>query len=474
MTGDGLLRDAPRAVGLDARAVEAFLDEAAAANLEIHSLMIHRRDRVVVEGWRWPYHAARPRMTHSFTKSITACAIGLAIDEGYFKLTDTVVSFFPDELPPVVDDKLKTMTVEDLLTMRTGHAAETSGAVWRGIKTSWIAEFFKIPIVTQPGTTFVYTSAASYMLSAILTKTTGMTMHAFLKPRLLEPMGITGETWDVGPDGINPGGNGFTCTTANMLKFGVLHAQGGLWEGRRLLPAAWVAAATQRHGGNNYGYHWVAAEDGLYYALGIFVQMAVVIPAAGATINLTCAIENSKLLLPILRKHLPGAFHDAPLEDAGTDARLSAHLAALAVSPKLSGASSPRAQDISGRTYRAAPNTLGITDLSFDFTPGRCVFRLTDGDGTHTVTMGLTEWVESTTGIPGRDLHHGYALRGAVVVAGAVWCDSDTLEMTWIFAETAFRDTVLCRFKGDTVTLDRSVNINSGLRSLPTLHGSRA
>jgi hypothetical protein len=62
------------------------------------------------------------------------------------------------------------MTVGDLLTMRTGHDHETSGSEWRPLKTSWIAEFMKIPVVYQPGTKWVYTSAASYMLSAIVTK----------------------------------------------------------------------------------------------------------------------------------------------------------------------------------------------------------------------------------------------------------------------------------------------------------------
>ena len=84
-------------------------------------------------------------------------------------------------------------------------------------------EFFKIPLAYAPGERFVYTSAASYMLSAILTRLTGQTMHDYLKPRLFEPLGIAGEAWDVGPDGVNPGGNGLVETTAALLKLGILH-----------------------------------------------------------------------------------------------------------------------------------------------------------------------------------------------------------------------------------------------------------
>ena len=181
-------------MGVDADAVIAFLDAVEAAELDLHSLMIHRNGKVVVEAWRWPYRADRPRNLHSVAKSFTACAIGLALEEKRFGLDDKVVSFFPDALPAVMSDRLAALTLEDLLTMRVGHAGETSGAQWRVLGTSWIEAFFRIPIVEQPGGSFLYTSAARYMLSAVLSRVTGQTLHDYLKPRLLEPLGITGET----------------------------------------------------------------------------------------------------------------------------------------------------------------------------------------------------------------------------------------------------------------------------------------
>jgi CubicO group peptidase (beta-lactamase class C family) len=253
---DGLLRGRPGEVGIDPHAIADFLDDVDAAGLDLHTFTVHRQGRVVFEAARWPYDLARRRITHSFTKSVTACAIGMLLDEGRLALDDKVISFFPEHAPAEVDAKLAAMTVEDLLTMRTGHAQETSGILWRGIASSWIAEFFRIPIVYQPGTTYVYTSAASYMLSAIVTKITGERLHDFLKPRLFAPLGIVGECWDIGPDGLNPGGNGLTFTRADALKIGLLHAQGGVWDGRRLLSEAWVTAATRAHA-PGYGYHWV-------------------------------------------------------------------------------------------------------------------------------------------------------------------------------------------------------------------------
>ncbi|MBL8642355.1 MAG: serine hydrolase [Rhodospirillaceae bacterium] len=470
---DGLDRGGPGAAGVDAGAVEAFLDDVEAAGLELHSLMLHRHGRVVAEGWRWPYGPARLRVMHSYAKSVTACAIGLAIAEGHFGLSDKVVSFFPDKLPAVVSDNLAAMTVEDLLTMRTGHDGETGGPTWRGIKTSWITEFFKIPVVHQPGTTYVYTSAASYMLGAILAKTTRQTLHEYLKPRLFEPLGFEGETWDIGPDGFNPGGNGLTCRVSDALKVGILHAQNGLWQGRQLIPASWIAQATQTHAGGRYGYHWVTNWGGAYCALGMFVQMVMVFPAQGATLALTGAIDGSQLVMPFLEKHFPRTFHTGPLHNDAADARLQARLATWRDVPALASAAVDTARH-SDKPYRVADNPLGVRDLRFDFTADRCVFHLTDSDGTHTVTAGLGAWIEGHTDMPGRDLHHGYHLRGATVVASAVWKDASTLEMTWIFAETAFRDTVLCRFNGSQVTLERRVNVNSAARAHPPLLGTLA
>jgi len=471
---DGLERAQPREVDVNAAAVEAFLDDAAASGLEIHGLMLHRGGRVVAEGWQWPYRADRPRIMHSATKSVLASAIGMALDEGRFKLQDKVVSFFPEYLPAVVDDKLGAMTIEDLLTMRTGHAAETSGAIWRGIETSWTAEFFRIPVVYTPGTTYMYTSAASYMLSAILTRVTGETLHDYLRPRFFAPLGITGEQWDIGPDNINPGGNGLTMKTVDLLKLGVLHAQRGLWQGRRILSEAWVDQATRSHGEDNYGYQWATAADGAYLAIGIFMQFAMVFPQHQATLAVVGAEkEGSTVFLPLVQRHFPHAFEKMlPADEAAlADASLRAWLAALARKPAIVSYSSTKPTQVSGRTYRIEPNTVGVTAVRFDFGDEGCVFHLLAAGAEYRVACGLRDWIETKTDVPGRELHHGYSLRSTQVVAGARWLDESTLEMTWIFAQTAFRDTVVCHFDGDRVTLERSVNVNSGALSWPTLSG---
>jgi hypothetical protein len=455
---------------VNAAEIEAFLDDVAAAGLELHGLMIHRHGAVAAENFWWPYGPDRPRVMHSATKSFTACAIGMAVEEGRLSLSDRVIDFFPDHLPAAVDAKLAAMTVEDLLTMRTGHERETSGAIWRGIDTSWIAEFFKIPIVHEPGTTYVYTSAASYMLSAVLTRVTGETLHDYLKPRLFEPLGITGETWDTGPDGVNPGGNGLTCRCSDLLKLCILYTQGGLWDGRRILSEDWVRRSTVAHG-PGYGYHWVIGEHGSALAVGVFVQIGVSFPEQGASLMVIGAINGSKLLLPHLFRHFPLAFETPG--DAEADRRLEARFASTRLARPLVSLAEPAPEHGGTVEYAICENTRGVSRVRFEFAKDRCRVVLTDAEGDHTILVGIDRWIEGQADMPGRELHHGYRLQPAQVVAGGRWLDADTLEMTWIYAETAFRDTVVCRFGGGRINVSRSVNVNSGATSLPELAGHK-
>jgi CubicO group peptidase (beta-lactamase class C family) len=474
---DGLPRARAAEAGVDARLLDRFLDALEADGIDLHGIVLHRRGHVAVELYRWPYGPDRPRVMHSVAKSFTACAIGMALEEGRFALSDKVVDFFPEYLAGKPDGHLAAMTVEDLLTMRTGHAEETSGSRWRGLRSSWIAEFFKIPVVHRPGTVYRYTSAASYMLSAILTKTTGETLHDYLRPRLFRPLGISGETWDSGPDGVNPGGNGLTCRVIDMLKLGVLHAQKGLWQGRQILSESWVECATRPHSPGGYAYHWMTGPHRSFCAMGVFGQLLVVFPDQGATLALISAVNGTnactRTLLPLVYRHFPGIFSDGTDEQGASESRLEARSRVMAsITPVVSRAIPDAGRRRGLFEYRMDTNPLGISALRLTLADERCGLRLHDGDGEHAIEMGIGSWVESEADVPAAELHHGYAMRPARVVASARWTDPDTLEMTWIFVESAFRDTVTCRFEGDEIRYSREVNVNSGPLSQPPVTGS--
>ena len=474
---DGLPRARPGEVGIDARLLEGFLDALQADGIELHSLVLHCKGRIATEMYWWPYGPQRPRQMHSVTKSFTACAIGMALEEGRFALGDKVAGFFPEYVPESPGEYLAAMTVEDLLTMRTGHAEETSGSRWRGVRSSWIAEFFRIPLVHRPGTVYKYTSAASYMLSAVLTRTTGETLHDYLRPRLFEPLGIRGETWDMGPDGINSGGNGLTCRTPDMLKLGVLHAQNGVWQGRRILSERWIGAATRAHSQEGYGYHWMSGPRRTFCAMGVFGQLVVVFPDHEATLALTGAVSGvnacTGTLLPRVYRHFPGILTGNAADPRAAEESLQARARRVATASVPAAPNAAPAARHGHLEYRMEPNPLGVSALRLDLTADTCTLRLADGGDGQIVTMGLGCWLEGEASAPAPELHHGYEMRPARIVASARWTDPDTLEMTWIFVESAFRDTVICRFEGERIRYVRTVNVNSGALSQPVLTGRR-
>ena len=468
---DGLVRGRPDEQGIAPSAILDFLDAVDRQGYELHSFMLWRNGKVVAEGWWSPYRADRNHMMHSLTKSVTVCAVGLAMAEKRFGLQDKAVSFFKDKLPPVVDDKLAAMTVEDLLTMRTGHASMTSGSAWRPIKTSWVAEFFKIPVVHQPGTKWVYTSAATYLLSAIVTRTTGEAVADYLKPRLFDPLGISAYEWPVGPEGISPGANGLSWKTVDCLKLGILHAQKGIWNGKQVLPADWVAAVQEPHVKDTYGYQWWIGPEGTFYADGLFDQLSFVFPGHNAVLAITAGIPQGSRFNRLVFSHFPAMFSGTTANnDAETD-RLKARTAGLQVLPPFVPALSPVAAEISGKTWQMPENADGIKSVSLSFADKRCSFTLEDGRGTHRIEAGLDAPLEGTTTMTGNRLHHEYQPDIMRVVASGAWRDLRTFVMTWTFVESAFRDTVTCTFEGPQMRFSRSVNVNSSALEMPTLMG---
>ena len=466
---DGLQRATPRSRGVDASGIAAFLDRVEADGLELHDLMIWRDGAVVAEGWRWPYSGERLRMSHSMTKSVTAAAIGLLLEAGQLSLDDPIAPYFP-EIPVDPSSPHARMTIAHLITMRTGHAAEVSGSVWRGISTSWVAEFFKIPVVHEPGTVYVYTSAASYMLSAIVSRITGQRLADYLAPRLFEPLGIEGWQWDEGPDGVNPGGNGLSLRTADWLKFAILHVQNGRWEGRQILPESWVKAATRAQADAEYGYHWVVTPT-FYAALGQFVQFAMVFPDERAVVVLNAAIKESAAIRPHIDAHFPAVFAGAASETE--DALLTRRLAEWSAPPQFVGLPAGDSEAFAG-SWQMEPNPLGVTAAALAFDDRGLSLGLTVDGETHAIVAPLNGWRETRATLPGAELHHGYRLEMAPIQAGFRWLAGNRIELVLHYLETAFRDTIVLTREAAGLRLERSVNINSGPAAWPTLTGTRA
>ena len=186
-----LPRSAPEAVGVASDRLLAFV-EALDAGPELHSVMVLTRGAVVAEGWWDPYGPELGHQLFSLSKTFTAIAVGLAAAEGLLSVDDLVLDHLGDRGPDAPDDHLAAMRLRHLLTMTTGHHDDTSDRVFA--EQDWVRAFLALPVEHEPGTHFVYNTAATYILSAIVQKVTGERVLDYLTPRLLEPLGIVGAT----------------------------------------------------------------------------------------------------------------------------------------------------------------------------------------------------------------------------------------------------------------------------------------
>ena len=226
-----LIRKSPESQGVDSAGILNFLKAAKDSGLEWHSFMLLRHGNVVAEGWWKPFQADYKHTLYSLSKSFTSSAIGFLVSEGKISLEDSVMKFFPDDVPQNSSENLKAMKIKHLLTMNTGHHTDSMPDLRDNTNQSWVKSFLAKPVEHEPSTFFMYNTGATYMLGAIVHKVTGQLLEDYLKPRLFEPLGITGYDWEKSPDGLNTAGYGLRVSTEDIAKFGQLYLQKGKWNG---------------------------------------------------------------------------------------------------------------------------------------------------------------------------------------------------------------------------------------------------
>lgn len=323
-----LPRSSPESQGVTSKAIREFVETANQKIDTLHSLMVVRHGHVVAEGWWKPEAADKPHVLHSLSKSFCSTAVGLAVAEGKLSIDDLVLKFFPDEAPEKPSDKLKQMRVRDLLTMSTGHETEPKFTT----DDSWVRTFLAHPVPHKPGAHFQYNSPATYMQSAIVQKVTGQTVLDYLQPRLFEPLGIQNPTWMTSPQGISTGGWGLMICTEDIAKFGQLYLQKGKWNGKQLVPAAWIEQATAKQVSNGsdpsrdwdqgYGFQFWRCRHGAYRGDGAFGQFCIVLPEQDAVIAITADTRDMQAELNVVWDKLLPAFQAHALPANAEEERL--------------------------------------------------------------------------------------------------------------------------------------------------------
>ena len=470
-----LPRSTPEAQGVPSAAILGFV-EAAEKNVDaLHSLMVLRHGHVVAEGWWGPYRRDDPHVLFSLSKSFSSTGIGLAIAEGKLSLDDTVVSFFPEDAPAAPSENLKAMRVRDLLAMSTGHHADVIESFpYMDPAVSQTRAFLALPVAHKPGTHFMYNTPASFMLSAIVQKVSGTPLVDYLRPRLFDPLGIRNPKWEATPKGVSLGGFGLSVTTEDIAQFGQLYLQKGEWQGKRILPAEWVAGATARQASNGsnpasdwdqgYGYQFWRCRHGVYRGDGAFGQYCVVMPEQDAVIAITSGVRDMQAVLNLVWEHLLPGMKAAPLPaDTPVQDRLAKRLAGLSLPPQPGKPTSPVARQVSGQLFDLPKNDDGLEAIGLETGP-ETTLVVRSGGGERRVPVGHGAWRRGGTLLGSGGIEQPVAATGA-------WTADDTYMVKACLYETPFCRTLSLWFTGRALVLDQEMNVGFGPTKRPQLVG---
>jgi CubicO group peptidase (beta-lactamase class C family) len=285
-------------------------------------------------------------MLFSLSKSFTSTAVGLAIAEEKLALDDEILKFFPDDAPAEPGTNLKAMRVRDLLCMSAGHQAEVSLA---DSKETWTKAFLAHPVPNKPGTHFMYNTPATYMLSAIVQKVTGMTVLTICAPDYLILWELKSYMGDQ-PSRRRRWGYGLSVRTEDICSANCIPKRYRM--GKRLIPSTWIEAATARQTSSGsdpksdweqgYGYQFWRCRHGLYRGDGAFGQFCIVMPEQDAVLAITSGGRNMQAVMNLVWEKLLPALKAAPLPaDAPAVEKLGKKLGSLAVRPVSGPVTSP-------------------------------------------------------------------------------------------------------------------------------------
>jgi CubicO group peptidase (beta-lactamase class C family) len=455
----------PEAHGLDSAKLAEGLQAIQARGTFIHSLLLVRHGYVVLDAYFDPYDGSMLHDQASVTKSFMTTLIGIAADQGRLSLNDPVLAFFPGREVANRDERKERLTVAHLASMTAGIDCGAHGdlEMLLAMRASPDPTQFALdrPMVSEPGQRFFYCGLSMHLLSAILQQVTGQTALDFARANLFEPLGIQDWHWPADRLGVTHGWGDLALRPTDSAKLGLLFAHGGQWDGRQLVSAEWVAAATAVHAatgsdhGEDYGYGWwVSRPDSdvsLFRADGRNGQYVVVVPEW----ELIIATTGGGFSLDQIDEYLLASFVDfeKPLPANPAAVEQLADVVAGLVQPPQPVPVKPLpaiAAAISGQTYAFEANRIGLRMLSLEFDPA------TPSEASFDLDLEA-EASPRSVGV-GLDGVYRPARSGRPVLARGAWADEHTFVMEYNEGPGLSVYLMRLRFDGDTVQLELTDN----------------
>jgi len=293
----GALLSAPVWANAQTRPVFDAAFDAARRVEQLHALIIAQHGQIIAaEAFRGPA-LDRPVNVKSVSKSIISALTGIAIQRGELTGTDQLIApLIRRSVPRRADKRVHDITIGHMLSMQSG-LQEVSGAAygnWVNTK-HWIYEALSKPMIADPGTAMLYSTASYHVLGAVLSKVASQNLHALAQSRLGPPLGIDIPPWNTDPQGRYVGGNDMRLSPLAMIKFAEMYRNGGTHKSTRILSKDWIAQSWDVYGNSRetshgYGFGWFiwpTPDHDVFYARGYGGQMIYIIPDLALSVAIT-------------------------------------------------------------------------------------------------------------------------------------------------------------------------------------------
>lgn len=288
----------PEEVAVDPTLVAALYHQAATLET-LESLLVLKDGQLIAEDYFNGGAPNRKGNLQSVTKSFVSALMGLAIEQGCVAGVDEpMLTYFPELAGRAQrsDPRKADITIRDLLQMRAGYPWEESteelfDLLYRGFRTSTIVE---VPLVRDPGSDMEYSNLSAHILGIIVARACDTDLRDYAQTVLLDPLGVNAGPWGWAWENYRLGSGGLELSPRDLVKFGQMILDGGVYDGGRILPEAWVADSLRTYSndawpyrvGRNfndigYGYQWWsvrAGEHPYHLAWGHGGQQIALIP----------------------------------------------------------------------------------------------------------------------------------------------------------------------------------------------------
>jgi CubicO group peptidase (beta-lactamase class C family) len=280
-------------VGIDGRVLEGIVRDVAASDPTIrgprlmHSILVAHRGKLILEEYFYGFDRATPHDTRSAAKTFASVLLGTEPARAAGLTPDTRIYNVMHANFTNPDPRKPQITLANLMTHTSGLACNDNDDASPGNESTmqsqagepdWWRYTLNLPQLFQPGQRYAYCSANMNLVGAALTTGTHTWLPGLFRRTIAEPMQFGEWHWNLMPTGEGYLGGGAFLLPRDFLKIGQMYLDGGLWNGRRILPAAWVQESTKAHvevtprttglSDEDFGNFYIKGSDGLAWHLG--------------------------------------------------------------------------------------------------------------------------------------------------------------------------------------------------------------